>query len=192
MKLLLLLFLCLLSPPGARAQLAIYNFTAVQNVTGSGTEATLRISGVFVVDLANARAYRLGRARINGVKRLLAGEEANFTPWRVQNRTGTSSLVVTGDITTGTNLYQEVLMAYTGRDSFQDIGLGGVWIPRTVKGAGHALIDTGGQFSVAMSTMAASHTFSKKPTIAANQSNYTFEQMVEQLRQQYLAAGWQP
>ena len=189
MKALLLLLLTAVSLP---AQLALYNFTAVQNITGGGSEATLRVSGVFVVDLANSRGYRLGRTRINGVKRLFAGEELNFTLWRAQNRTGTSSLVITGDITTGTNLYQEVLMAYAGRDVFTDIGLGGVWIPRTIKGAGHLVVDTGAQFAAGFAMQTASHTFSKKPTIAANQSNYTFQQMVEQIRQQYIAAGWQP
>lgn len=189
-----LILLCLaVACQTATAQFAIYNYTAVQNVTGSGSEATLRLSGVLIIDLATDRAIRVGRTRLNGEKKLIEGEESNFTVSRAQGRTSSHTLVVASQFDDTPGNRQSTVNHYWGRESLLDLGagLGGVWLPKAVKGSGYALIDNGAPFVAGFSVQTSAHTYSAKATADANLRTTDLDAVVRHYHDLYVAQGYQ-
>lgn len=186
----LLSFLLILSALGARADLAIYNFTGTQDITGSGVGLRVRVSGVVIIDLDNNRASRVVKFSVNGAKRFRIGDESNFAVYRAQGPTATGTLVLSGQVTNTPSGYQETQTFYSGKDTTLNIGSRLVTLPRTIKGSGYALIDNGAPLLYALSIQALVHGFSSKETIAANGRGETLDQASTRWRNALLAQGY--
>ena len=176
---------------GARANLAIYNFTATMNVTADGVDATLRISGVLIVDVDDGRAIRIGRYRLNGARRLIDGTET-LRVWRAQGASGTRTLAVTRETDDSGESYRETTMHYSGKDSSLNLGPITVPMPKSIKGGGYTVVDHGGPLASGFSTQTASHTYSSKATQQANWAGQSLETIAWNYRNTYLLQGYNP
>jgi hypothetical protein len=186
------LFTLLLSGASSFAQLAIYNFTGTQSVVGSGIEGKVRVSGVLIVDLANDRATRIGKFAVPAGKQFAIDDEPSFTVWRAQGPKATTFLVTSSYSETNNGTLDKGHTFYSGKETMVVIGPGtnAVSLPKSVKGAGYAVIDEGGDYVSGLGTITMTHSYSQSETVGANTRGETVEQAVERWRQALLAQGY--
>jgi hypothetical protein len=192
-----------LSLSSSLAQLAIYNFTSTHNIVGSDYNIKSRSTGVLIFELEGRRAVRVSKftadprrdvrvAKFNAgtTKFFAVADEPNFKRWRALQLEGANTMAVSRYVTATNGVSREGATFASGKDDSVNIGNQTYSLPKNLDEAGYNVIDLGGGFVNAMTTISSTHTYSPKQTIAANTQHQTIDQVVEGMRQSLIADGY--
>lgn len=191
MKTILLLFLCLLSSPGARAELALYNFTGKIDLAGSGFTATIRQKGVLVWDVDSGQAWQLAAFTTGGSKRLVVADQSASRLFQSQSATKTYTAVVGQTATNSGTITTESSSFTFGMNAELTLRPGRtIVLPRVARNTGFAINQVNATGLTVMGPASGTYSFSSRQTVAANTAGLTAAAAIDQWRVKYQALGY--